>query len=152
MSIVLNIAEAVVAALNADIDSDSDSDGLVLTAELVLMPQFDVAQLAPTAVKVSVVPGAIRLTNETRATRRVEVDIDVGIQSKLSGSDAALHEQVEELMGLVDEISTSMARRKLAGVSAAWVRSANEPVYYPEHMAENRVFTSVVTLTYTAAI
>ena len=33
---------------------------------------------------------------------------------------------------------------------AVWVSITNEPVYAPEHLVEQRVFTSVLTLTYRA--
>ncbi len=31
---------------------------------------------------------------------------------------------------------------------AVWVRTRNDPVYAPEHLAEQRAFTSVLTVTY----
>ena len=53
------------------------------------------------------------------------------------------------MLALVDEIAAFLKRRSLAGApGAAWVRSVNEPVYSPEHLAENRLFTSVLTVTY----
>ena len=34
------------------------------------------------------------------------------------------------------------------GCYAVWVRTANEPIYAADHLAEQRLFTSVLTLTY----
>ena len=62
-----------------------------------------------------------------------------------------LDTEVAALGTLVDEIADYLCRRTLSGASfAAWVGITNEPVYAPEHLAEKRVFTSVLTVTYRA--
>ena len=49
------------------------------------------------------------------------------------------------------KIADFLKRRLLQSAPwAAWVRTANEPVYAPEHLSERRVFTSVLTVTYRA--
>jgi len=51
--------------------------------------------------------------------------------------------------GHVEKIAAYLRGRQLQSFpNAAWVRAANEPVYAPEHLADQRVFTSVLTLTY----
>jgi len=76
------------------------------------------------------------------------VQIDIGVQKKL-GKD--LDAEVPVLCGLVDEIAAFLKRRPLQATPyAVWVRSANEPIYAPEHLAEQRVFTSILTVTYRA--
>jgi len=53
------------------------------------------------------------------------------------------------LCGLMDQIAAYLRRRPLAGVpGATWVRTLNDPVYAPEHLAQQRVFTSVLTVMY----
>jgi len=70
------------------------------------------------------------------------------VQKKL-GKD--LDTEVAALCGLMDQIADYLRRRALPGVpGAAGVRTQNEPVYAPEHLAEQRVFTSVLTVTYRA--
>ena len=58
---------------------------------------------------------------------------------------------METLAALLDEISGYLRRRILADAPfAAWVSVINDPVYAPDHLAEKRVFTSVLTVTYKA--
>jgi hypothetical protein len=53
------------------------------------------------------------------------------------------------LCGLMDAIAGYLRRRPLSAAShAAWVRTQNDPVYAPQHLAEQRAFTSVLTVTY----
>jgi len=49
---------------------------------------------------------------------------------------------------LVEQIADYLRRRPLGSIPAAWVRTANDPIYAAEHLAEDRVFTSVLTVTY----
>ena len=56
---------------------------------------------------------------------------------------------VTSLLGLVDELADFLKRRPLAAAPwAVWVRTDNEPLYAPDHLAEKRMFTSVLTVTY----
>ncbi len=72
--------------------------------------------------------------------------MDIGVQQKL-GKD--LDSEVASLSTLMDQIADYLRRRPLtAAPFAAWVGIANEPVYAPEHLAEQRAFTSVLTVTY----
>ncbi|NLE59420.1 MAG: hypothetical protein GX616_13745 [Planctomycetes bacterium] len=70
------------------------------------------------------------------------------MQKKL-GKD--LDGEVAALSTLMDQIADFLRRRPLAAAPfAAWISIANEPVYAAEHLAEQRVFTSVLTVTYRA--
>ena len=70
------------------------------------------------------------------------------MQKKL-GKD--LDADVATLSTLVDEIADYLRKRQLtAAAYAVWIQTVNEPVYAPEHLASQRVFTSVLTLTYRA--
>jgi hypothetical protein len=76
------------------------------------------------------------------------VRIDIGIQKKLG---KALDTEVAQLCGLVEEICEFLKRRPLAATPyAVWVKSANEPIYAADHLAEQRAFTSVLSVTYRA--
>ena len=58
---------------------------------------------------------------------------------------------VETLGTLVDQIAEYLRQRPLSQAPyAGWVSTGNEPVYSPEHLLEQRVFTSVLTVTYRA--
>ena len=123
MSIAIDIADAVTAELNA-------------------VPE-DLA-----ALQVTVVPKAVEITGSTRSASQYEIAVDIGIQKKC-GKD--LDTEVAALAALVDRIADYLRRRPLtAAPHAAWVGIANDPVYAPDHLANHRVFTSVLTVTYRA--
>lgn len=143
MSLVINIADAVTAELNAAPAGTFDP---AIAAVRRVLPEFELADLAE--LKVSVVPKSVAITGSTRATSQYEIAVDIGVQKKL-GKD--LDAEVAALSTLMDQIADYLRRRPLtAAPFAAWVGIANEPVYAPEHLAEQRVFTSVLTVTYRA--
>jgi len=140
MSLVIDIADAVVAELSIGAFSQS------IEPQRMVLPEFGLEDLAD--LRVTVVPKAVEISGSTRSVSQYDVQIDIGVQKKL-GKD--LDAEVAELCGLVDEIADFLKLRSLADAPyAAWVRSANEPVYAPEHLAEQRVFTSILTITYRA--
>lgn len=143
MSLVTDIADAVTAALNG---ADPGTFSEAFTAERRVLPQFDLGDLA--GLKVSVVPKAVEISGASRSTCQYEISIDIGIQKKL-GTD--LDAEVAVLGTLVDEVTDFLRRRPLTATPwAAWVSASNDPVYATAHLAEQRVFTSVVTVTYRA--
>jgi len=143
MATIIDIADAVAATLN---DPGEPGFSQSFAAERKALPAFELADLA--GLHVTVVPKAVEITGGSRSLSQHDVQIDVGVQKKV-GSE--LEADVAALSGLVEEIAVFLRRRPLASVAgAAWVRSANEPVYSPEHLAEKRLFTSVLTVTYRA--
>ena len=143
MSLVTDIADAVAAELNG---ADSGTFSEAFTAERRVLPQFDLEDLAD--LKVSVVPKAVEITGATRSACQYDVAVDIGIQKKL-GTD--LDAEVAALGTVVDEIADFLKRRALAATPwAIWVAASNDPVYAPAHLAEQRAFTSVLTVTYRA--
>ena len=140
MALVIDIADAVVAALNGSQQ--------VFTAERRVRPNFELADLAD--LRVTVVPKGVEITGASRSLSQYDVQVDVGIQKKLpAGSDEDA--EVATMCGLVEEVADFLKGKPLEGDGwrASWVRPAvNEPVYSTEHLAEKRVFTSVLTLTY----
>jgi len=140
MALAMDIADAVVAELA------SGSFSQAITPQRMVLPEFGLEDLAD--LRVTVVPKAVEVTGSTRSVCQHDVQIDIGVQKKLGKN---LDADVPVLCGLVDEIAAFLKRRPLTAVPhAAWVRTANEPVYAPEHLAEQRVFTSVLTVTYRA--
>lgn len=143
MSLVIDIADAVTAELNA---APADTFDPTIAAVRRVLPEFELADLAE--LKVSVVPKSVVITGSTRAASQYEIAVDIGVQKKL-GKD--LDGEVAVLGTLMDQIADYLRRRPLSAAPfAAWVGIANEPVYAPEHLAEQRVFTSVLTVTYRA--
>ena len=143
MSLVTDIADAVAAELNAAVEGTFSED---FTAIRRVLPEFDLAELAE--LKVSIVPKAVTITGATRSASQYEIAVDVGVQKKL-GKD--LDSEVATLGTFVDELADYLRQRVLTQAAyAAWVSIANEPVYAPEHLSGDRVFTSVLTVTYRA--
>ena len=143
MSLVTDIADAVVAELNG-VDPGTFSEAF--TAERRVLPEFALEDLA--GLKVSIVPKAVEISGSTRSVCQYEISVDIGLQKKL-GSD--LDAEVAALGTLVDEVADFLRRRPLAATPwAAWVSASNDPVYAPAHLSEQRVFTSVLTVTYRA--
>ena len=141
MALIIDIADAVVTELNATPAGTFDP---AFTAERRVLPEFDLPELAE--LKVTVVPKAVEINGSTRLTSQFDCQIDIGVQKKL-GKD--LDTEVAELCGLVDGIAGYLRRRSLAAAPhAVWVRTRNDPVYAPEHLADQRAFTSVLTVTY----
>ena len=140
MSLVIDIADAVTAELAGGAFSQA------FTPQRRVLPAFELADLAE--LRVTVVPKAVEITGSTRSVSQYDVQVDIGIQKKL-GTD--LDAEVADLCGLADEIEEYLRQRPLSAAPyAVWVRTANEPVYAPEHLLEKRAFTSVLTLTYRA--
>ena len=140
MALVMDIADAVATELGTGAFSQA------IAPQRMVLPEFGLEDMAD--LRVTVVPKAVEVTGSTRSVCQHDVQIDIGIQKKL-GKD--LDAEVPVLCELVDEIAAFLKRRPLqATPHAVWVRSANEPIYAPEHLAEQRVFTSVLTVTYRA--
>lgn len=144
MSMATDIADAVTTEINAS--------GLLppsVTAKRMVLPEFELADLAE--MKVAVVPKSVLITGSTRAASQYEIAIDIGIQQKLAPGNKDLDTEVATLGTLVDQIADHLRKRALGGAPyATWVSINNEPVYAPEHLAEQRVFTSVLTVMYRA--
>jgi len=144
VSLILDIADAVVAELAAGVEADAFS--IPFTPARKVLPLYELADLAE--LHVTVMPKAVLAAAATRASRQYDVTIDVGVQQKLTGD---LDDEIVVLLDLVEELSDFLARRPLADAAhARWVSSANDPVYAPEHLLDHRSFTSVLTLTYRA--
>jgi hypothetical protein len=138
VSVILDVANAVVASLNAASFSQE------LTAERRYRPTFELADLD--TLRVSVVPKSLRIGSATRAANYFDCAIDVGVQKKVNVDEPA---EVDALMNLVEEITDHLRMSRLEALpEAAWLSIENEPVFAPEHLDQERVFTSVLTVRY----
>jgi len=143
MSLAINIADAVAVEING---APPATFSQPFTAVRLVLPVFELADLAE--LKVAVVPRSVEITGSTRSASQYDIAVDVGVQKRVSKTVDA---DVEALGGLVDEIADHLRRRVLSALpGVAWVSIANEPVYAREHLADQRVFTSVLTVTYRA--
>lgn len=136
MSTILDIADAVVASLNAGTFAQP------VQAERRYQPTFELPDLAE--LKVSVVPKAVTITNATRTDGYFDCAVDVGVQKKIA-DDA----EIDAMVNLVEELADHLRQKRLDDApEAGFVSIANEPVFAPEHLDTQRVFTSVLTVTY----
>ena len=143
MSLVTDIADAVVSELN---DAPSGTFSQSFTAVRKVLPVYELKDL--TSLAVTVVPKAVGITSVTRDMSNYDVSVDIGIQKKLASGDD-IDAVVESLGDVVDEI-VEYLRAKQVVAYAFWVSASNDPVYMQDHLAEQRLFTSVITLTYQA--
>ncbi len=138
MSTIVEVADAMVASLNGASFSQP------FTAVRSYLPAVELAELKD--LHVTVIPKSEAITVATRESDYFEPVIDVGIQKKVDPNDAA---QMDAMCDLVQEIIDHLRHRRLEAMpDAAWLSIEHEPVFAPEHLDQERVFTSVLSVTY----
>ena len=138
MSTSIDIADAVVASLNLGTFSQS------FTANRLYRPVFELKDLK--TLTVSVVPKALSADSASRTEDAFTVDVDIAVQKKV---DQLAASELDGLMDLVEEIVDHLRHGTLADKpDARWTGIANDPIFAPEHLEQQRVFTSILTLTY----
>ncbi len=115
-----------------------------IVAQRSVMPKFSLEDLS--GVKIAVVPASMEQELANRSEVETSYSIEVGIQKKVS---SAVDSEVEPLIQLVTEISDLIRSNRVLG-SAIWVKTERNPVYDRDHLASQLVFTSLLTVTYTA--
>jgi hypothetical protein len=137
------IAEAIAANLN-DADDGTFAEAFDAAARYVV--HWELKELQ-NAVRVSVTPRSAERSIDTRSSDRIELTIDVAIQTRCVPQDAA---RVAELVTLVDQIERHLNRGNIEtdDVAALWRSSQIDPLYDAEWLHERRVFMSVITLQY----
>lgn len=136
MSQIADIAQAIVVALNAETFSP------VFTATRAYRPTFDIKD---SDLRVTVIPRSILMGMLTRSSNQDDLDIDIGIQKKIS--DLSTNTEVDALIDLVEQIAVFLRTVPREYGVASWVRSTNDPIYNPEHLKDLMQFTSVLTVT-----
>ena len=135
---LISVADAVVAWLNAG------SYSREITAIRKYQPYADLAALA--GLHVTVVPKSIEITPASRTESYNDCAVDVGVQQKIDVDDSAV---LDALMMLVEELADRLRMKRLPDLpEAAWLSIANEPAFAPEHLDQQRTFTSVLTVRY----
>lgn len=139
MSLVTNLADAIVYELNAKQDWT-----IPFTATRIAVPRKEIKDL--NEITISVIPSSVQYQREARDYMRYTITIDIGLQKHLDRNET---DAVDELGTLVDEIAIYMTGRKLSKMSVAKnIGTSNDPIYIQEHLLQKRVFTSVISLTY----
>ncbi len=111
------------------------------TAAARALPEYDLAQLKN--LTISIVPKSAEIVNLTRAVTSLEIEVDIAVQRKVSKD---LDGDVEELLKLVSELVKFVNRKNIS--DAKFKKIVNEPIYSSEHLNEKRLFTSLITVTY----
>jgi hypothetical protein len=145
-SLPIDIADAVVTALNAAPVPPATGFTPTFTAVRAYRPEFDLVDLKN--LRVSVVPKAIEITSLGRRANQHDVGVDVAVQQKVDLADTAT---LDGLMLLVQQIADFLRLRRIDladGASAMWVKTENTPIYSPDHLETKQVFTSVLTFTF----
>ena len=138
MAVITDIADAIVAELNGATFSQP------VTAVRSYLPQYDLTEMQ--SLHVTVVPKGVVLGSADRSRGQGDYSVDVAVQRKFVAGDNA---DLDGLTNLVEEIIDHFRRRRLDSYpDAAWLKSEQTVLYAPEHMAELRQFTSIVTFTY----
>lgn len=138
MSTLIDIADALVASLNAGLFSQP------FKAERKYQPSFELPELQ--ALQVCVVPRSVAIATATRESSYFDCAIDVGVQKKVNPDEPA---ELDGLMTLVEEIADHLRQHRLEDApQAAWLSIENEPAFAAEHLDQQRVFTSVLTVNY----
>ncbi len=145
-SLPIDIADALVTALNAAPVPPATGFSPAFTAVRAYRPQFDLEELK--TLRVSVVPKAIEITSLGRRSNQHDVSVDVAVQQKVDLTDSAT---LDALMLLVQQIADFLRLRRIDlgdGSSAVWVKTENTPIYSPDQLETKQVFTSVLTFTF----
>lgn len=138
MSTIVALADAVVSELNGE------GWSLPFVARRLYRPRFEPADLK--TLQVSVVPRSLVIEAASRADDSRQCQIDIAVQQRL---DAELSEEIDPLLGLVEEIARHFRLRRPAAMpTAVCVKVENDPVYAVEHLDELRCFTSILTLSF----
>jgi hypothetical protein len=138
VSVIVNIADAVVAELNAS--------GLLpgVTAQRAYRPTFVLEEMKD--LHVTVVPRGVEMSGVSRSMVQSDVQIDIGVQKKPM---ELVQAELDGLMALVEQIADHLRGRRLTGApDASWVKTENNPIFAAEHLEQLRQFTSVLTVTY----
>lgn len=143
MSIVnpKKIAQAIATKLNGE------GFSIPFQSEVLLKPMFDLTELSD--LKVTVVPVSLGLEKIARGMSSGQYEIDIAVQQKLPAEN--MDTVIESLMDLVLEIATCLDSSPIeyeSGKHTAAIKTEIKPIYSNEHLAEYKVFTSVVTVTY----
>jgi hypothetical protein len=102
-----------------------------------------------TGITVQVVPSSLAKALATRADTEAEYTLQVGMQKRLDSSASDDETEIAGLMLFAEELAEIISNLELTQMPAAnWVGSELDPIYDPEAVDRDRIFRSVIELTY----
>ncbi len=134
----INLSNEIAGVLNEN--SGKFSKPFVACA--MICPDFELSELKE--LKVAVVASGVNITNKTRELKQYEHIIDVGVWQKIDGQ---VEVEAPDICKVVSELVDFLISKQVVG-SAILKEIKNDPIYSPENLRENRVFTSIITLKY----
>lgn len=136
-SVLADIAAAVVTELNLGAFSQE------FTAVRTYRPAVDLADLSELHVTVV----AIETTRErvSRNQSQRETKIDIAVQKRVDPGEL---EDCDAMDSLCEEIADWFDGKILNGDLAICKQVERKPIYAPEHLEKKRVYTGVITLTF----
>ena len=138
-ALIVQVADAI----QVDLAAHAFSQAFV--PAVLFKPEFSTIELA--TLRVSIVPSSNDSKLLVRAKTESDFVIDVAVQKKISDEDV----DVRAMLFLVDEIETFLTTKKLTTLpTVTWIGATNKPVYSTEHLRQEKVFTSVLQVTYRA--
>ncbi len=139
MSVITDVADAIVAELNAATLSQP------VNAVRAYLPQYKLSEMQN--LHVTVVPKSLVVAIPDRSRSQSDYSFDVAVQKKFSTGS---NEELDALIDLVQEIVVHFRhKQRLDSFSnAMWMKTEVPVLYAPDHMDQLRQFTSVLTLTY----
>jgi len=147
------VADAVVRGLNSTQFSTVGANQSVVF-ERVNIPLYDLEKVGPVPLGF-VTPRGKSIELLTRKHTSDALTIDIGLMRRVSRADQEI--EVDQMRTLVEEVIDRMtmfefdeADTDLANVR--WTETENDPFVVPEHLREHGVFTSVVSVTFDAAV
>ena len=146
MSMIVDIADALVTLLNGETFSQT------FTAVRKHLPQYKLAQMDTLHVTVVPKTEVISAGGGTRASQQFDYEIDIAIQQRFGDDASEESAEFVELMDLREELIDFLRGRDIGTTGTSpigrWTAITNEPIYAPEHMAQMRQFTSLLTVSY----
>lgn len=135
MSRITDIADAIVAALNAETFS------LPFTSARFYRPIYEIKDLK--TLRVTVVPRGDESEDASRSEVQHDIQVDIAVQIHVADMGLAT---LDPYMDLVEEIVDFIQAKRTFGVGS-WMQTDNRPIFAPEHLSEQRTFTSIITVT-----
>jgi hypothetical protein len=139
MSITTDLAKAIVAELN------QHDFSMPFEATYSVRSSFDLTKLD--TLQVAVVPKELEIDDISRCSSKYVATIDIGVSQRIG--DRTPEEAVEVFGALVDEIAEYLKATTLQQFPAAQCRGISfEPIFIPDHLHGQRIFTSVLNVKY----
>ncbi len=140
MAAILELADAVVAELNANV-LDTPPPAIRSFA-----PTYELTDMG--TLHVTVVPRSEASETLDRSRHDFRYELDVAVQKKLAGGDA----EIDQLVELAQDVADYFRGRRPTGYPGAMCVGAKiQPIVAAEHLLEFGQFTSIVTLTFRVA-